>query len=338
MSFNDLERAVAIDAGLRDERVVAIDAVLRASKVCQSVFNHLVTSDTLIKKDKTPVTIADFGAQAVVNSILYKFFPNDPVVGEEDSKRLKGDDGKEMRDKVLSLANSALDTPLNEKETLLIEELTLVAQMEVRMWSLDPIDETNGFLRGEEGQYAVGLSLIIDGVVHLSVIGCPNYPVDFNNPKGERGCVFIAVKGQGAFQRNFSSTGEAPIHVADVPLSPEVTYCVSLGADHAKLGYNDKIASLLGIIKPALQMDSMSRYCAVARGDVNIYLRLPYDVNYEEKIWDHAPGSLLVAEAGGIVTNIDNEPLDFSLGRTLGKVNKGFVVTSSKIHEQVIDA
>ncbi|CAG8752541.1 2375_t:CDS:2, partial [Dentiscutata heterogama] len=73
-------------------------------------------------------------------------------------------------------------------------------------------------------------------------------------------------------------------------------------------------------------------------GDVNFYLRLPYDVNYEEKIWDHAPGSLLVTEAGGIVTNIDNEPLDFSLGRTLGKVNKGFVVTSSKIHEQVIDA
>ncbi|CAG8576612.1 10507_t:CDS:2, partial [Dentiscutata heterogama] len=79
-------RAVAIDADLRDERVIAIDAVLRASKVCQSVFNNLVTSDTLIKKDKTPVTIADFSVQAVVNTILCKFFPNDPVVGEEDSK------------------------------------------------------------------------------------------------------------------------------------------------------------------------------------------------------------------------------------------------------------
>ncbi|CAG8804280.1 19052_t:CDS:2, partial [Racocetra fulgida] len=119
--------------------------------------------------------------------------------------------------------------------------------------------------------------------------------------------------------RNFSSTEETQIHVEDISSSSEASFCESLGADHSKLGYNEKITSLLGITKPTLRMDSMCRYCAVARGDVNIYLRLPYDVNYEEKIWDHAPGSLLVTEAGGTVTNIDNEPLDFSLGRTLGK-------------------
>ncbi|CAG8765717.1 13886_t:CDS:2, partial [Racocetra fulgida] len=144
---------------------------------------------------------ADFSAQAVVNTILYKSFPNDPVVGEEDSKGLQGDGGKEMRDKVLSLVNSALDTPLNEKELLdAIDRGTYSGGPTGRMWTLDPIDGTNGFLRGEEGQYAVGVSLIIDGAVHLSVIGSPNYPVNFNNPKGERGCLFIAVKGQGAFQ------------------------------------------------------------------------------------------------------------------------------------------
>lgn len=38
------------------ERSVAIQAVLSASKVCQSVFQHLVANETLTKNDKSPVT------------------------------------------------------------------------------------------------------------------------------------------------------------------------------------------------------------------------------------------------------------------------------------------
>lgn len=38
------------------ERSVAIKAVLSASKVCQSVFQHLVANETLTKDDKSPVT------------------------------------------------------------------------------------------------------------------------------------------------------------------------------------------------------------------------------------------------------------------------------------------
>ncbi|CAG8587689.1 12864_t:CDS:2 [Dentiscutata heterogama] len=97
---------------LATERTVAINAVLQASKICKNAFNTLVTSDTLVKKDKTPITIVDFSVQAVVNTLLSKVFPNDLIVGEEDSKDLQGDSGKEMRDKVLSLANSVLETPL----------------------------------------------------------------------------------------------------------------------------------------------------------------------------------------------------------------------------------
>ncbi len=66
------------------------------------------------------------------------------------------------------------------------------------MWTLDPIDGTKGFLRGE--QFAVCLALIIDGEGQLGVMGCPNLPVDFKNPEGEKGCLFVAEKGQGAFQ------------------------------------------------------------------------------------------------------------------------------------------
>ena len=69
-----------------------------------------------------------------------------------------------------------------------------------RHWALDPIDGTKGFLRG--GQYAVCLALIVDGIVQLGVVGCPNLPVDHQKPEGERGSLFIAIRGQGAFQVN----------------------------------------------------------------------------------------------------------------------------------------
>ena len=41
--------------------------------------------------------------------------------------------------------------------------------------------------------------------------------------------------------------------------------------------------------------------------------------NYQEKIWDHAAGAVIVEEAGGSVCDLNGQPLDFSVGRTLAK-------------------
>lgn len=66
------------------------------------------------------------------------------------------------------------------------------------MWTLDPIDGTKGFLRGE--QYAVCLAFLVDAKVQVGVMGCPNLPVDASKPDGPKGCLFVAVRGQGAEQ------------------------------------------------------------------------------------------------------------------------------------------
>src|SRR5690606_27076032 len=60
-----------------------------------------------------------------------------------------------------------------------------------RFWTLDPIDGTKGFLRGE--QYAIALALIEQGRVVLGVLGCPNLP----GTGGSRGVVMAAVRGTG---------------------------------------------------------------------------------------------------------------------------------------------
>ncbi|KAL1915565.1 uncharacterized protein VTP21DRAFT_6689 [Calcarisporiella thermophila] len=319
------------------ERAVAIQAVLKATQVCQTVFQKLVTEETLTKKDKSPVTVADFGAQAVVNSILQQHFPGDPVVGEEDSKDLRGEAGRAMREKVLDLANSVLDAPLSEEKLLAAIDIgNSQGGQAGRMWCLDPIDGTKGFLRGD--QYAVCLALIVDGRVRLGVMGCPNLPVDLKNPVGERGSLFIAVEGQGAFQRPFSSDKETRIHMADVSSISQAAFCESFESGHSSQSDSARIAELLGISKPPIRMDSQAKYCAISRGDADIYLRLPVPgLGYVEKIWDHASGDLLVKEAGGIVTDIHGKELDFSVGRLLSK-NKGVIAAAAKIHPQVLQA
>ena len=84
-------------------------------------------------------------------------------------------------------------------------------------------------------------------------------------------------------------------------------------------------------------MDSQAKYGSIARGAGDLYLRLPVRADYEEKIWDHAAGDVIVREAGGAVTDAEGRPLDFSRGRTL-RGNKGVVAAPREVHAQVLEA
>ena len=85
-------------------------------------------------------------------------------------------------------------------------------------------------------------------------------------------------------------------------------------------------------------MDSQAKYGAVARGDAVLYLRLPSpkSPSYREKIWDHAAGSLIVEEAGGRVTDMHGQPLDFASGHKMER-NRGVIVSNGLLHAAVIE-
>ncbi len=73
-----------------------------------------------------------------------------------------------------------------------------------RFWTLDPIDGTKGFLRGE--QYAVALALVVDGRVVVAALACPNLSAH-EEPETEKsltpsGAIFWAVLGGGAHEES----------------------------------------------------------------------------------------------------------------------------------------
>ena len=83
--------------------------------------------------------------------------------------------------------------------------------------------------------------------------------------------------------------------------------------------------------------DDRAARAVVARGEACIYLRLPKSATYQEKIWDHAAGVVVVEQAGGRVTDAYGRELDFSLGREL-TANSGIVATNGLLHDQVLAA
>ena len=88
------------------ELQIALAAVKQASLICRSV-QSAITDEVLEKKDKSPVTIADFSSQAVICRELLQAFPADPVIGEEDAGELKESENHEFLEKIVSELKSA---------------------------------------------------------------------------------------------------------------------------------------------------------------------------------------------------------------------------------------
>ncbi len=314
---------------LAAERSVALEAVRRASHVCREVQSRLVAGVSLEKGDKSPVTVADFAAQAIVSHLLHAAFPDVPLIGEEDAAALREPGNGALKDKVVGAVQAVLPE-LDEAAILAaIDRGVHAGGRTGRFWTLDPIDGTKGFLRVE--QYAVALALIEDGEVVLGVLGCPNLP----GANGTTGCLFVGVRGQGAFQRELDDPAEHRITVAPERSAALARFSESVESGHTKQDDSARVAELLGITQPAVRMDSQAKYAAVARGDAHIYLRLPTRADYVERIWDHAAGWRVIVEAGGTVTDVRGEPLDFGLGRGL-EANKGVVATNGYLHAEVI--
>ena len=316
------------------ERDVAVAAVKEAAQLCQIVRKELVESSALEKSDRSPVTVADFGSQALVCRLLKSSFPNDPIVGEEDSAELRSPEQAEMLDKVVGYVNGF---QTGDAATVCGWIDAGNGAVSERYWTLDPIDGTKGFLRGD--QYAVALALVVDGDVKVAAVACPALPVDMDQPDGALGVLCVAVRGEGTTVQALGASGGQRASVAKPDDESAWRFVESVESGHSDHGRQEALAKAVGITAASLRMDSQAKYCAVSRGDAALYLRLPSpnQPDYREKIWDHAAGSLVVEEAGGRVTDMHGKPLDFGSGALMVN-NQGVVVSSGDIHDKVIDA
>jgi 3'(2'), 5'-bisphosphate nucleotidase len=319
---------------LERELCVALEAVRQASDICRQV-QSTIDPAALQKQDRSPVTIADFASQACVCRSLLEALPDDPIIAEEDSRALRDPRNAGFLEQVCQAYASVVEVPSSGELCRWIDHGGS-SKFTSRFWTLDPIDGTKGFLRGE--QYAVSLALVIDGQVQLGVLGCPNLPAA-DAGGAQTGWLLAAVRGGGAMQWPLSdaSAGPQPVRVTSTATPERARLCESVESGHSAQDQTQEIRRRLGMLSDPRRLDSQAKYAVVARGEADLYLRLPTRKDYREKIWDHAAGVIIVEEAGGRVSDIHGRPLDWTRGVELA-ANAGVTVTNGHLHRALLSA
>ena len=311
------------------EKEVAIAAATAAAKLCEQVRADI--PQAIEKKDKSPVTVADFGAQAIICQALAAAFPDDPVVGEEDAKELRKPEMAETLTKVTHYVQALSPDATPEDVTRWIDHGN--GQVSSRYWTLDPIDGTKGFLR--QDQYAVALALVENGEVKVGVLACPAMPLD----GGQTGALYVAVRGEGATMVPLCGGEPQRLQVVTADDVANFRFVESVEAAHGDQSKQNAIAQAVGITTESFRVDSQAKYGIVASGKAALYLRLPSPKypDYRENIWDHAAGAIVVEEAGGRVSDMYGQPLNFAEGSKMMN-NRGVVVSNGTIHDRLIAA
>lgn len=157
-----------------------------------------------------------------------------------------------------------------------------------KYWIVDPIDGTGLFVRGLVGCSTMG-ALVENGIVVFSFI------YDFVHD-----VMYHAIRTQGAFK-----DGE-PIHVSDRTLMRSY---MGYESDLRKEGKKEKLDQCLGQFNRIQYMSAGYEYALVAEGKIDG--RVVYGAFGND--YDFAPGTLLVKEAGGVVTNIGHTDYALSM-------------------------
>jgi 3'(2'), 5'-bisphosphate nucleotidase len=312
---------------------LARSVIAEACTLTRRVQDEVVANaDSHTKGDRSPVTLADLAVQAVIGHRLAERFPRDAFLAEEDSSSL--DTSPSMAEKVGALVRMAVPELDKGRVAMALDRGNHPGGADGRHWVLDPVDGTKGFLRGE--QYAIALALVDRGRVVVGVLGCPNLPAPGERGNGE-GWTFHAVLSAGSWAAPVAGSEPVPARVDAIGDSSRAVVCESVEAAHAAHSIQAGIARRLGITAEPYRIDSQCKYAVLARGEASIYLRLPRDESYREKVWDHAAGAIVIEEAGGRVSDLDGNALDFSKGRRLAN-GRGIIATNGLLHDRVLEA
>lgn len=355
-----------------NELEAAANVVERACRLCVDVKASLFSSDGRIleKNDNTPVTIADFGVQALVSLEMSKLFPHIPLVAEEDSAFLRSS----------NLVDAVVEV-VSDKATS--EELATVDVFDAidrggrdacnfgskpaTYWVLDPIDGTRGFVKGSEALYVVGLALVVDGNIVLGVMGCPNWQEsDPEVPNSENlalsknspasGVIMVSHIGCGTWRMNLwgitnitggSSRKWLRCLVDDCQSVQKAHYCIPESQTWESLPlsaafsatFDSEIVGNQHISLLSTCCGSLCKYLLVASGRASTFIQQS-KTQTTIKTWDHAVGVICVHEAGGKVADWRGADLDFAADEVERRIifpSGGILVSNESLHYQLLD-
>lgn len=310
-------------------------AAVRAGGGLARLIQQESAGQSELKADHSPVTVADYAVQALVASRLQQVYPQDRLVAEEGSQGLRRPEQAAMLAEVLDWLVPSLGPLVAEQVLTWIDQGQ--AEPRGRFWTLDPVDGTKGFLRGE--QYVVALALIEGGEVVVGALACPQLGPDGAPDADGGGCVALAARGEGAWAEPLDGGPRRRLQVSTRAQAETARVLRSVESGHTDPAGMQAFLEALNVSQAPAKMDSQAKYVALATGAGELVVRLvsPERSDYREWIWDQAAGCLLVTEAGGEVSDLTGARLDFSRGRRL-EGNVGVLASNGRLHAAALRA
>lgn len=228
--------------------------------------------------DREPVTEADRTANELIVRRLSREFPDDGILAEE-----------------------SIDTSRRLRKA--------------RVWMVDPMDGTNGFIDGN-GDFAVQIGLAEDGECVLGVVYQP-----------VNGVLYRAVRGGGTWI-------ERPNHepqLAQVSRQTELHEMRLAASRSHRSPRMDKVVKAFRVKEEVRRGSVGVKVGLIVEQRSDLYVHL----SPRTKQWDTCAPEVILREAGGLLTDLFGGPLRYNSKEVQNR--NGLVASNGVVHEKVLN-
>jgi 3'(2'), 5'-bisphosphate nucleotidase len=250
------------------------------NKVSEYYALEIIAEEKLgIDNFSEPVTVADRASSRIIVDGLSEQFPDDFILSEEE-----------------------LDDPHDRTRT-------------DRVWIIDPIDGTWGFLK-KDGDFGVQIGLAIGGEPVVGVVYLPAH---------DR--LYYGSKGSGSFL--VKEGGEPlPLHASSNTDFSKMNLAVSRNHRSPKI---NRIIREFGLNREIQRGSVGLKVGLIAEQVCDLYIHL----SPRTKFWDTCGPQIILEEAGGRLTDLFGERIRYGISDVQN--HGGIVATNGSAHEMVIE-
>jgi 3'(2'), 5'-bisphosphate nucleotidase len=263
----------------KHELSVAVDLARTAgAAILEQYKGPLNVEQKKLADDVEPVTQADRIANELIVTSLQREFPNDGILAEE-----------------------SIDTERRLRKS--------------RVWMVDPLDGTNGFIDGN-GDFAVQIGLVEDGVC---VVGVVYQPLP--------GVLYRAVLGEGTW---IERAEFAPERAQTSGKTDPTEMRLAASRSHRSPRMN-KVIERFGFREEVQRGSVGIKIGLIIEQQCDVYIHL----SSRTKQWDTCAPQLILTEAGGRMTDLFGQPLNYNVPEVQNR--NGLVASNGPSHDQLIE-
>ena len=262
---------------------VAVELAREAGAAIIDLYDGLIEVQQKQDLDyQEPVTLADRRANELIVNRIAREFPDDGILAEEteDTERRLG---------------------------------------KQRVWMIDPLDGTSGFINGN-GDFAVQIGLTQDGEAVLGVVYQPLTRL-----------LYRAVRGQGAWIEH-GNTPEAEPEQARVSDQTDFSLMRLAASRSHRSPRMDRVVKAFGVKQEVRRGSVGIKVGLIIERQCDLYVHL----SPRTKQWDSCAPQVILSEAGGRFSDIFGAPITYNSPQVQHR--NGLIATNGVAHDQVIEA